>query len=124
MDLGMIGEELLRARRSRQSSTARGRRFAGDGATNSKPAFRGMMGASRVLEKRSSTSRAGSQPPSNAAPESGISRPESSPSNQAITGRVTGGEADDFWIGSPDGMSYRFALPSTEPAEGPLPEEG
>jgi len=37
--------------------------------------------------------------------------------NQAITGTVTRGEADGFWIGSPDGMAYRFALPSTEPAE-------
>jgi len=37
--------------------------------------------------------------------------------NLAITGIVTRVEADGFWIESPDGMSYRFALSSTEPAE-------
>ena len=43
--------------------------------------------------------------------------------NQAITGTVTRGEADGFWIGSPDGIAYR-SLPSSEPAgEVSSPEE-
>jgi hypothetical protein len=37
---------------------------------------------------------------------------------------VTRVEADGFWIESPDGMSYRFALASIDPTqEGPVSEE-
>lgn len=37
-----------------------------------------------------------------------------------ITGTVNRVDIDGFWIQSPDGMSYRFALPSVEPGqEGP-----
>lgn len=44
--------------------------------------------------------------------------------NLAITGIVTRVEADGFWIESPDGMSYRFALASIDPTqEGPVSEE-
>jgi len=42
---------------------------------------------------------------------------------QAFTGEVSRVEADGFWIASPDGLSYRFAVAPAEPAEkGRAPE--
>lgn len=36
---------------------------------------------------------------------------------QDFTGEVSRIEADGFWIASPDGLSYRFAVMPSEPTE-------